>query len=275
MKLVMTLLVRDEQNILRENLEFHLARGVDEIIVMDNLSVDGTADIAREYARAGCVHYMFQPQDDYAQGRWVTQMARRAIHELHADWVINSDADEFWCPQAGSLKDALASVRADVLAASAERMNFVAREDCGEPFWRTMNVRRAVSVNALGKSLPGKVAHRAISDVVVEQGNHRVLSGGAAVACAPAPITILHFPVRSRAEFFNKVAKGGAAYARNSELDDNVGETWRYLYALYVDGKLDQEFERELMTEEEVARGLAAGALVRDERLIDTLVARG
>jgi hypothetical protein len=47
MKLVMTLLVRDEQDILRENLDFHLANSVDEIVLMDNRSVDGTADIAR------------------------------------------------------------------------------------------------------------------------------------------------------------------------------------------------------------------------------------
>ncbi len=107
MKLVMTLLVRDEQDILRENLDFHLANGVDEIILMDNRSVDGTAEIAREYERAGYLHYMFQPQDDYSQGRWVTQMARRAVDELRADWVINNDADEFWWPHSGSLKDAL------------------------------------------------------------------------------------------------------------------------------------------------------------------------
>ncbi len=271
MKLVMTLLVRDEEDILRENLAFHLARGVDEIVLMDNLSADGTADIAREFERAGYLHYMLQPQDDYSQGRWVTQMARRAIHELHADWVINSDADEFWWPHAGSIKDALASVPADAVAASAERTNFVARAESKGPFWRTMNVRRAVSLNALGESLPGKVAHRALSDVVVQQGNHAVFTGGAAALCAPAPMTILHFPVRSRAQFFNKIAKGGAAYQRNRELSDTVGETWRYLYALYIDGKLDEAFEREALTDEQIARGLAAGTLVRDDRLSDAL----
>ena len=32
MKLVMTLLVRDEEDIVRENLDFHLAQGVDQVI---------------------------------------------------------------------------------------------------------------------------------------------------------------------------------------------------------------------------------------------------
>ena len=44
MKLVMTLLVRDEEDILDANLRFHLDRGVDLVLVTDNGSVDGTAD---------------------------------------------------------------------------------------------------------------------------------------------------------------------------------------------------------------------------------------
>ncbi len=43
MKLVMTLLVRDEQDIIRENIEFHLAQGVNFFVVTDNKSVDATA----------------------------------------------------------------------------------------------------------------------------------------------------------------------------------------------------------------------------------------
>jgi glycosyltransferase involved in cell wall biosynthesis len=273
MKLVMTLLVRDEQDVLREHLDFHLAAGVDEIVLMDNLSVDGTAEIAREYERAGCLRYLFQPHDDYSQGRWVTHMARIAVHELGADWVIHSDADEFWWPHAGSLKDALASVRPDAVAASVDRTNFVARAESGQPFWRRMDVRRVVSLNALGQSLPRKVAHRAVPDVVVEQGNHRVCAGGRALPCAPAPMTILHFPVRSRAQFFNKIAKGGAAYARNTELDQTIGKTWRHLYELYLAGKLDEVYRSEVLTDEQIVGGLAAETLARDERLIRALAA--
>ena len=39
MKLVMTLVVRDEVDIIRQNIDFHLARGVDYLIAVDNGSV--------------------------------------------------------------------------------------------------------------------------------------------------------------------------------------------------------------------------------------------
>ncbi len=271
MKLLMTLLVRDEADILRENLEFHLAHGVDEFIVMDNLSVDGTTAIAKEYERAGVLRLFAQPADDYAQGRWVTEMARRAATDVRADWVINCDADEFWCPATGSLKDALGAIDPSAIAISADRTNFLPRPDTGEPFWRRMDVRHAVSTNLLGQPLPAKVAHRGRRDITVLQGNHGVAAGGARLAALPAPITILHFPLRSPEQFANKIAKGGAAYARNTELDLGIGGTWRELYERYRRGELDVIFTAECRSEAEIVRGLASGELVHDTRLVQAL----
>ena len=45
--LVLTLLVRDEADIVEANLDFHLSRGVDFVIATDNGSVDGSAEVAR------------------------------------------------------------------------------------------------------------------------------------------------------------------------------------------------------------------------------------
>ena len=81
MKLVMTLLVLDEEEIVADNLDFHLAQGVDEVIVTDNGSVDGTLEILRAYEARGLVRIVVEPTDDYSQGRWVTRMARMAATE--------------------------------------------------------------------------------------------------------------------------------------------------------------------------------------------------
>ena len=45
MMLVLTLLCRDEADILESMLRFHLAQGVDRIIATDNGSVDGSLEI--------------------------------------------------------------------------------------------------------------------------------------------------------------------------------------------------------------------------------------
>ncbi len=38
---------------------------------------------------------------------WRSEMAELAIVEHGADWVFSADADEFWWPHGGSLKDIL------------------------------------------------------------------------------------------------------------------------------------------------------------------------
>jgi len=271
MKLVMTILVRDEQDILRQNIEFHLNRGVDEIILMDNLSSDATADIAAEYVRANVLHYIFQPKDDYSQGRWVTGMARMACENLGADWVINSDADEFWWPGYGSLKEALGATGPDALAAKVDRTNFVPRPPGPGAFWERMDIRHRVSLNVLGMPLPSKIAHRAFADIIVGQGSHSVQRDDLHLDTVLAPISILHFPVRSRQQFINKVTLGGAAYARNEHLDPTVGGTWRWLYARYLEGKLDEEYANQVLDHHTIEKGLAEGSLIHDERLKEAL----
>ena len=147
MKLVMTLLVRDEQDIVRENLDFHLAQGVDQVVVTDNGSEDATVEILREYESQGILRLLLEPSDDYSQGRWVTRMARLAATDLEADWVINNDADEFWWPRAGSLKSIFDRLGDEVGLVVAGRQNFVPRPEDGRPFWERMTLRERESLN--------------------------------------------------------------------------------------------------------------------------------
>jgi hypothetical protein len=266
MKLVMTLLVRDEADIVSSNIDFHVAQGADFVIATDNLSVDGTPDILRRYERQGVLRYIHQPDDDYAQGRWVTHMARMACTEFAADWVINNDADEFWCADHGDLKQALAEVSPSWEALHAERVNFPPRPMSeGDFFADVMVVRERRSLNALGQPMPGKVCHRAYADIEVEQGNHAVRRGGHRLAAEPGPITILHYPMRSYRQFANKIAKGGRAYERNA--NPCGGETWRHLYNVWKKGELIWVYQASVVDDAAIERGLKDGRLVREERL--------
>jgi hypothetical protein len=262
--LVMTLLVRDEEDVIAANLAHHFEQGVDFVIATDNGSVDGTVAVLEAQERAGRLRLIHEPEDTYAQHRWVTRMARLAAAEHGADWVINNDADEFWFARDGDLASTLAAVDPGVDVVVAQRFNLVARPD-GLP----MTVRQATPRQHPGLGdgpLPPKVAHRADPQIVVRQGNHEV-EGLSGQALDDGSIDILHVPVRSYAQFHNKIAKGGAAYERNQELPKEVGHQWRRLHALQQSGEFDDEWQKLLLTDAEITAGLASGTLVEDARL--------
>jgi glycosyltransferase involved in cell wall biosynthesis len=267
MKLVMTLLVRDEEDIVADNLDFHLSQGVDEVIVTDNGSVDGTLEILRSYEARGLVRIIVEPTDDYSQGRWVTRMARMAATEHKADWVINNDADEFWWPREGTLRTLFERLGDDVGAVVGHRTNFVPRPEDDRPYWERMTLRERESLNPVGKPLPPKLAHRAHPEIEVVQGNHRIKGPDVGSELDDGSIEILHFPMRSYAQFENKIVKGGRAYARNKELPEKTGRTWRRLYETWEEGGLPAHYEASVVAES------ARKDLLEDTRLRDYLEA--
>jgi hypothetical protein len=207
---------------------------------------------------------LFEHADDYSQGRWVTRMARLAAAE-GADWVINNDADEFWWPRAGSLRSVFEQLDDEVGIVVAHRRNFVPRPEDGRPFWERMTLRERVSLNPLGKPLPPKLAHRADPQIEVAQGNHKVEGAQLGERLDDGSIEILHFPMRTYAQFENKIVKGGRAYGRNRELPQRTGRTWRRLYEAWEEGTLRDHYDDNV-----VADG-ARDDLVEDTRLRDFL----
>ena len=61
----MTLVVRDERDIVEEHLAFHLAAGVDEVIVTDHASTDGTEEVLARYERDGRVRVLREPDGPF------------------------------------------------------------------------------------------------------------------------------------------------------------------------------------------------------------------
>lgn len=278
MKLVMTLLVRDEEDIVRTHIDYHLAQGVDFVIATNNRSVDQTRDILLDYQGRGLLHLIDELDDDYAQAKWVTRMARLAVDRYQADWVIHSDVDEFWLPQAApDLKAAFREVSAEVEAIRVERSNFPPMPELpgdDRPFWKRMVIRERASLNAVGRPLPPKVCHRRIRGIEVVQGNHEVVRDGNPLSQPSDALQILHFPLRSCAQFENKIRNGGAAYQRNRELPREIGITWRRLYERYQSEGLQAYYAGETLSEPQATEGLRDGSLLFDFRLCDALRGR-
>lgn len=267
MALFMTLLVRDEEDILEANLRYHLEHGVDHVIVTDNLSVDGSAEIAHRFAAEGVVTYLHEPDNTYAQSNWVSRMAAMA-YEAGARWVMHSDADEFWMtPGRGSLRQWFArQLWPNII--SAPRHDFLCLKDDGAPFWERMVYRKTQSTNALGRPLPPKVAHRTARRLVVAQGNHSV-AGFTWPRLRASDLEILHFPLRSRTQYIRKIENGGRAYANNTELAQSVGSTWRKQYAeLQETGQLAY-VEENIIPADVLENMLDEGKVLEDRRLAE------
>jgi hypothetical protein len=262
----MTLLVRDEEDIIAANIEHHMARGVDLIVVTDNGSVDATVEILRFYEKQGPLHLLHEPTDDYSQARWVTRMARICAAE-GADWVINSDADEFWWPRTASdLKQPFEQLPPEVGVVSVARHNFSPRREDGRPCFERRTFGDLTSVTSRGRPLPPKVAHRAHPQAKVRMGNHRVKGPGLDTEIESDEIEILHFPMRTFAQFENKIVKGGRALEANTRMSKGKVATWRELYALWQEGGLREHYDAAV-----VPTGAPPAGFVEDTRVRDFL----
>lgn len=285
----MTYKVRDEDDVLEANLRYHLARGVDFFVVTDNGSQDGTRELLARYEGAGLARVIDEPADEMRSHghEWLTTMARLAATEHEADWVLHNDADEFWWPLEGSLRDALASIPDSYGAMFAPRVEFVGRPDGPGTFAERLTVREAQ-----GRLRP-KVAHRARADVAVlhrgghdvavvpESGNVRdslrppgraVLRAGRArpagdegMTPAPVwPIRILHFPLRSFDQYRHRVELGLASFSADQG-------AWARLHQARERGELESLYAELVHDDAAVAEGLEAGELTEDPRVRDYL----
>jgi hypothetical protein len=269
MRVFMTLHVRDEAELLEAHLRYHLNRGVDFAIVMDNDSSDETPDILERFARDGVVHVLHEPGGNWDQQAWLTRMARLAA-EMGADWVINSDADEFWWPRRGDLRDVLSIVPEHYGAIVCPRVNFIPRPQEDDPFWRRMVVLDPRSLKPgrrgpkLLKPIRPKLAHRARRDAIVLPGGHDLNGPGLEPVPGWQPIVIFHYPIRSFEQYERKVIRDGAALERGSPIGYKTGEE---RYQLYKQGRLRDDYESRLLDAATVDAGIRDGTLVVDRRL--------
>ena len=235
----MTLLVRDEVDIVDLNLAYHLARGVDAIIVTDHRSQDGTRERLDAWAADDPrVRVLHEDGEAVQQAAWVTRMARMAHHDLGADWILNDDADELYWPEVGDdLKAALRRVPRRYGALTLPRVNFVARPEDGRPFYERMTAREVDSTDEIGRALRPKVAHRSNPRMFVAPGSHAVRGAPRFWLTCHAPlITVLHFPRRTYEQYRHKVEIGGATpgYEHKTMVDAHTALQYGRLEERYL-----------------------------------------
>ena len=258
MKLALTLLAKNEADVIDANIAYHLGAGVDLVVATDNGSTDGTLEILERYESEGVLHLIREPSTDFRQGEWVTRMARLAA-DRGADWVINADADEFWWPRAGTLKEVLERLPERYGIVHGVWRPFVARPDDGSHFAERMTVRLSMQAAINDPTNPfrpaRKAMHRAHPNVRVRDGNHDVEGTPLVKLQGWYPLEVFHLPLRSRAQVETKYA-GGARRGLRFVPDED---------------RLDAAADPLVVDEVELQRGLAENLLVEDTRLRDAL----
>jgi hypothetical protein len=268
MKLVMTLLVRDEADIVDDHIAFHLAAGVDFVIAADNGSTDGTTEILEAYSRDGYLHRIGLA-DPFSQIEVVTQMARLAATRFRADWVINSDADEFWWTRTGTLKELLSAVPPRFGGIRGMWRNFVPRPNGEGSFAERMTIRSQTPIDQLHPlNTHFKTVHRASSEIEVGGGNHDVAGGGLTPMFSWYPIDILHFPIRSLEQFERKFLRWWDITSVDGEASNPY---YNVVRDAHQEGRIAELYKPYVVDEERLSRGLADGSLVEDTRLRDAL----
>ena len=219
----MTLRTRDNLDTVDAHLAFHLSAGVDTVVATDHRSEDGTRDVLETYERAGSLLLVRKDEERFTPGEWVDEMARLAVTELGADWIIHADADEFWWPRGGDLAQVLSTVPGRFGVVRGIWRHFAARPDDGSHFAERMTVRLAAR-----RSVEWRRTHLSPE----RQGRAPWRSGRNRAAGEPRrehdrpilgpwlPMEVMHFPLRTREQVGSKVRNVEAgARARDRRRD--------------------------------------------------------
>jgi hypothetical protein len=196
-------------------------------------------------------------------------MGRLAASEYGADWVIHSDADEFWWPRGGSLREVLETVPQRYGIVRALLRQFVPRPDDGSFFADRMITRlsNAAPINdPTSLFRPNlKIVHRADPNVSVSIGAQRLIDSPLVPLRGWYPIEFFHFPVRSFEQCERKYSHQRVAAGQTpSPYYDRVR-------SLQEEGRLDEFYESLVVGDADVERGVRDGSLVTDTRLRDAL----
>ncbi len=269
MRVILTLLARDEADIVETQVRYHLAAGIDFVIATDHRSVDGTSEILRALEREGRLRYIRLDADEVSQAEEVTRMARLAATEHDADWVIPSDADEFWWPRNGGFHDVLEAIPPEVGVLRGFIRTFVPRPDDGRPFYERLTIAARPVAEVAGMYLPNvHVLHRAHPGVRVNRGSHDAYADGLGRLIRDwCPFEVLHFPIRMPEQVGRKYTN--AYQARND--GERGGKHVQAAYRALTEGGLEELWTSRVVDGADLEDGLRDGAYTVDERLRDVL----
>lgn len=243
------MMVKDEGDIIGENLTWLYRSGIRRLIVLNNGSTDDTGEILKRFAR----HYrdaellvLNDPLVRYMQAEKTTGLYRFAI-SIWPDirWVLPIDADEFLIAERGIA--ILDDIDPRVDAVSIPKVIHFRNRAIADG---TRSVMQIMNLRSPPFLVPPKIVVRNNLFMTIGQGNHKVrlVDDRAPVYIGGFQFGLYYreFPTRSFPQLLRKIANGGAAI-RNAEhfLGRTVGgEHWLHLHDYLLSGGEERFFER-------------------------------
>lgn len=265
MKLIMTMLVRNEDDILRENLEYHLHSGVDHFIITDHHSEDNTVNILNEYKNKGVLTFREEMSPEHHQAKWVSEMALTAFKEYNADWIINNDADEFWVTTDHDLKKFFENVDNNIWKLHINRYDFFYRPFKQGKFFEIMLFREVIRKWT-------KACHRAGNDVEVEVGNHNAYSRSFAEQGFNEKninehLKIFHYPIRDIKKYEKKMIQGFHSISITPGISDELFWHWRQAFQSIKENKFEEYIKKHAVASDQINEKIKNGELKYDTTL--------
>jgi len=252
-KLVMTLVVRNEEKIIEQNIRFHCAMGADGFIVLDHNSTDGTGKILEKLRKEGLVLEVIKETcPEHRLSVWVNRMVQLARDKYQADWVINADADEFYYSKSLNLKESILKVScANLLTVESflffpdGRLDFL---NCPYFVTRLMQVfeteQLGIGRNPLYSEVTvpvscTKVIHNTCDFIHVDDGNHNAHMRNE-VKVSSADINLYHYRIQNFQGYMDRVMR----HLESGPLKpDGVSGHIKNLISVYKSGKSGEDYD--------------------------------
>jgi Glycosyl transferase family 2 len=274
----MSIIVRDEADIIAHNIEYHRRMGVDRFIVIDHRSVDGTSRILEHFRDQGILDIIPKRREVYKKAVWTNGLVKTALQRYGHTWHIGNDADEFYVPPAGhTLKSYLATHGEDrAIVVPRQNVIFSQEAQVADGWHRApgyvMAIKKKEAVEAAdpGFTLEHPQVYYYVNSKMVFQpstfgfttiGFHAVYLRPRvkAVGCG---LRILHFPVRKRDEAIRSAIRLGRS-AVMLEPTKTTSLRYRRWFNMSEAGVPEQEIYDEMLpTEARLQSDVAAGLLV-------------
>jgi len=285
-RLIMTILVKDEADIIEANIKTHASLGVDGFVVMDNNSTDGTRDILVRLQKEFEI-VIVDEKGEYNQAKWMRELAYIAKKKLGADWVINNDADEFWLPTNElNLKENLA-FKGSVLTVDRYNMLLCKEGDFFDSLYYVRNPifyskERQQNSDKLSIILT-KIGPKTIINphglIYLRGGNHKALhianmrdylKSGYDKIKRFKDIEVFHYPIRSFAQFEKNIKNRKKLLESSKKV--SMGPHYRRWVEIYNRGELREEFEKNILFHQKEIEVLEKYDIVRRDESIKSKI---